>query len=56
MIFRHGQFKNYTLINPHASKSECEEYISNGEIYGCGKPFMIVKKDDNYVAEKCNYI
>jgi hypothetical protein len=57
-IFRHGIFKN-TLkqIDPHTSKIECEKYISENLIYGCGKPF-IIKKNANltFTVEICDYI
>ena len=52
-IFRHGVLKsNNTQINPHANKEECDYYIKNDLIYGCGKPFMI--KDNNISI--CDYI
>jgi hypothetical protein len=53
-IFRHGVFKNTNQqINPHASKIECDDYITNDLIYGCGKPFKII---DNNNVEICDYI
>ena len=57
-IFRHGSFKSNGLqIPPHSSKADCDAFISKGEIYGCGKPF-IVKVDANgtLVAEACDYV
>ena len=51
-IFRHGVFKNTNQqISPHASKEECDAYIVQDLIYGCGKPFKITDK-----VEKCDYI
>jgi hypothetical protein len=56
-IFRHAILKeNGNQINPHAPKEECENYIEKDLIYGCGKPFNVVFKDDKYVAEICDYI
>ena len=56
-IFRHGTLKsNNTQINPHASKEECEYFINNGLIYGCGNPFRIIKKEDKFIIEICGYI
>ena len=55
-IFRHGVFKNGVQINQHASKIECDNYITNNLIYGCGLPFIIISIDNNYKAEICNYI
>lgn len=56
-IFRHGVFKNnFQQMNPHTSKDDCERFVTNGEIEGCGKPFRFVfSYPDNYV-EKCDYI
>ena len=47
---------NNTQINPHASKEECEHYINNGLIYGCGKPFRIVLENSKFIIEICEYI
>lgn len=56
-IFRHGTFKNNVQINPHESKTLCDNYINENLIYGCGKPFKIIIKDDeNVELEKCDYI
>ena len=57
-IFRHAVLiSNGEQINPHASKEECDSLIQRGLVYGCAKPFRIVKtKDGIFVAEKCNYI
>lgn len=52
-IFRHGILKsNNQQINPHASKDECDNYVNNNLIYGCGKPFQI----RNNQISKCDYI
>lgn len=60
-IFRHGAFKKtYDQINPHATKDECETYIKNDLIIGCGKPFIInIHEKKNkiiYSATICDYI
>lgn len=57
-IFRHGIYKqNFIQINPHLSKNECENLISNNLIYGCGKPFKIIKNSENiWIAIECDYI
>ena len=55
-IFRHGVLKsNNTQINPHASKEECDYYIKNDLIYGCGKPFKILKGSD-FKTNVCEYV
>jgi hypothetical protein len=58
-IFRHGCMKSdLSQIHPHLSKQECDKLIDMELIYGCGKPFKVVKKEDNlnYEAIKCDYI
>jgi len=58
-IFRHGTYKkNYTQIDPHATKDICELFVNQDLIYGCGKPFQIVFKqeEDKYKIEICDYI
>lgn len=58
-IFRHGHFKaGMKQINPHLPKNECDRLFNEGLIYGCGKPFRVVKKDNSneYEAIICDYI
>ena len=56
-IFRHGILKsNNAQINPHASKKECDYYINNDLIYGCGRPFRIVENNNELETEICKYI
>ena len=60
-IFRHGTFKsNNTQINPHASKKDCDDYVNNNLIYGCGKPFKIIEitneNNNEFKAVICDYI
>jgi hypothetical protein len=57
-IFRHGVYiSNGEQINPHASKEECDSLIERNMIYGCSKPFKLVKTNNGtFVSEKCNYI
>ncbi len=60
-IFRHGvQKDNFQQIGPHSSKEECDNFINNNLIFGCGKPFKLEKKSDNkennYIAVICDYI
>jgi hypothetical protein len=56
-IFRHGIFKNnFQQIDPHLSKEKCDYLFKSGLIYGCGKPFKIIKENDNYKAIICDYI
>jgi hypothetical protein len=55
-IFRHGVFKcNGKQLNPHAPKPECDLLFNKNLIYGCGKPFELIKKDDTFIAEICEY-
>jgi len=56
-IFRHGIFKkNNKQISPHASKADCDMYINNNLIIGCGKPFKISRDNNAYQANVCDYI
>lgn len=56
-IFRHGIYKNtHKQIDPHLDKEKCDFLYKNNLIYGCGKPFKIVKQNDIYFAEICDYI
>jgi len=57
-IFRHGVLiSNGKQIDPHSSKEDCDFFILNKMIYGCGKPFrIIVNTDDEFKVEICEYI
>ena len=56
-IFRHGVFiKDKKQIDSHESKENCDNYIKNNLIYGCGKPFRITNVDDKWIIEICDYI
>lgn len=56
-IFRHGVYKiNGEQINPHLPKNECDRLSRDNLIYGCGKPFTTVNKDNEIIAEICDYI
>jgi len=56
-IFRHGIYKtNGQQIPPHSSKDICDKLIKQNTIYGCGKPFRVLIKDNKYEIEECDYI
>ena len=56
-IFRHGIYKyNLQQIDPHMGQDDCDYFSNNKLIYGCGKPFKIVKEVEKYIVEKCDYI
>jgi len=57
-IFRHAIIKTtLAQINPHSSKEICDKLIENNVIFGCGKPFKVVKNEnDEYIAIICDYI
>lgn len=57
-IFRHGVYKlNGEQIPPHMSQIECEQLVAADSIYGCGRPFRIVKNEQNEnSAIICGYI
>jgi hypothetical protein len=56
-IFRHGVLiESGKQIDPHSSEEMCNEYILHKKIVGCGKPFKIVKIENEYKAITCGYI
>ena len=56
-IFRHGIYKeSLKQIDPHMKKAECDYLYENNLIYGCGKPFKIIKLNSEYAIEICEYI
>ena len=56
-IFRHGiLISNGRPVSPHSSKDKCDELIRKNLIYGCGKPFQIIKKGDVFMISICEYI
>lgn len=57
-IFRHGVMKDTgKQIDPHAPKDVCDALACESKIYGCGKPFRLVRNDSTtYVAEVCEYV
>ena len=56
-IFRHGTFKSSgRQIYQHLHRQGCEQLVRNDLIYGCGKPFRVVIRNDEYFTEICGYI
>ena len=56
-IFRHGVIiSTGQQIPPHAPKEECDHFVNNGLIHGCGKPFQILLIDNKVVIQICDYI
>ncbi len=52
-IFRHANFKkDMSFVPPHASKEECDRWIKDDIVWGCGKPF----KFDGTRVIKCDYV
>lgn len=52
-IFRHGAYKhNFSPINPHMPKTECDRLYETKQIYGCAKPFRF----NGVNVEQCEYI
>lgn len=45
-------------IPPHASKRTCDELVAQGLIWGCGKPFKLIRGASGRVetAKICDYI
>ena len=56
-IFRCGVHKhNGQQIDPHLPKEQCDKLKKENKIWGCGRPFQIVKINDSYNSIKCEYI
>jgi hypothetical protein len=56
-IFRHGIIKNTgQQMDPHLNKQECDRLKKENLIFGCGKPFMIIENDGEYLIIDCDYI
>lgn len=56
-VFRCGILKsNYTQINPHLSKVECDKLVNDDLIFGCGKPFELINNNGLWKPIPCEYI
>ena len=58
-IFRHGSYvKTLLPIDPHTPKEICEQLVAKNLIFGCGKPFKLIKnsRTGNWNAIVCGYI
>ena len=52
-IFRHGVWRrDFGFCPPHASKRECDQWIEEELIWGCGKPFRFTGES----VTLCGYI
>lgn len=52
-IFRHAVWKkDFRFVDPHASKKECDRWVGERLVWGCGKPFRFNGK----TVEICGYI
>jgi hypothetical protein len=57
MILRHGNYiNNMQPIHPHLNKNDCDKLVDNNLIYGCGKPLRIIKDNNAFIVEICDYI
>jgi hypothetical protein len=56
-IFRHAVYKdNYIQVDPHLNKNDCDKLLLENKVYGCCKPFEIIKDDNNnLIVIKCEY-
>ena len=56
-IFRHGTFKkDGKQMNPHETKEKCDKFVKDELIHGCGKPFKVISKENEYISVECDYI
>ena len=55
-IFRHGVYKSsFKQIDPHLQKIYCDKLVEEDKIFGCSKPFEIVRRDVKLYVVKCDY-
>ncbi len=46
-IFRCGIYKStFKQIDPHMPKEQCDDLARNDLIFGCGKPFQLIEKNE----------
>jgi hypothetical protein len=57
-IFRHGVDRTTgEPIPPHTTKEDCDRMFFQNTIYGCGKPFQVIKQEDGTIrAVICDYL
>jgi len=56
-IFRHAVMKETgQQIDPHSPEAVCLELLKQDRIWGCGKPFQIVKEESGWVVRCCDYL
>jgi len=56
-VFRHGYYKNtFQQIPPHMTKEDIDNLRDRDLILGCAMPFKVSLIDNEYIAEKCDYI
>ena len=58
-IFRHAALKNSgKQIDPHTPKEECDRLVLEDLVYGCAKPFQLVRQSepDTFIVQVCDYI
>ena len=56
-IFRHAIYKDtFKQIDPHLSKERCDYLIKTEQVFGCGKPFKLIKGENSFKTVICDYI
>jgi hypothetical protein len=60
-IFRHGVYRaNGLSIPPHLGKNECEELVKNNKVWGCAKPFQLIRQGTTPQQQEqcvaCDYV
>ena len=51
-----NKFDILVISHTPISKEICDKAVAENLIYGCGKPFKIILKDDKFIIEVCDYI
>ena len=57
MIFRHAVFKEtMEQVDPHASKEMLDLLVMENKVYGCGKPFRLIRNEGSFLIVECGYV
>lgn len=58
-IFRHGVVKSTgQQVSPHLSKEKCDFLAEQNLVYGCCKPFKLLRNQEGLVThtDRCDYV
>jgi len=51
-IFRHAVFKiNGEQVPPHASKEQCDAWVTQNLVWGCSRPFRFINAEKLEISD-----